>query len=75
MRLLAERFWSHFAGMIIGVAMLGCGIGGAILAIIRARSSFGRVLMSRFAMVTFALSIPVALVGVGWVKLNPLYIT
>jgi len=75
MRLLAERFWSHFAGMIIGVAMLGCGISGALLAVLRTCSVFGRVLTSRSAMVAFALLVPVALAGSGWVKLNPLYIT
>lgn len=75
MRLLAERFWSHFAGMVIGVAMLGCGISGALLAVIRARSASGHAPMSRSSMVAFALTIPPAIAGAGWVKLNPLYIT
>ncbi len=74
MRLLAERFWSHFAGMIIGVAMLGCGISGALLAVLRACSASGHPPMSRSAMVAFALTIPVTIAGAGWVKLNPLYI-
>lgn len=75
MRLLAERFWSHFANMIISVAMLGCGISGALLAAVRARSALRRAPINRYAMPAFALLIPVAVAGTGWAGLNPLYIS
>lgn len=73
MRVLAERFWSHFAHMIISVAMLGCGISGVALAVVSPGSLLRQSRMCQYLLLAFSLLIPVTALGAGWVKLNPLY--
>ena len=37
MRVLALRFWSHLAAMVISVALLGFGLSGTVLTVLQSR--------------------------------------
>jgi len=61
MRVLAQRFWHHFAYMVISVALLGFGGSGTALTLLR-----GRIVRKErgwlcFLALTFSLSIPVSI--------------
>ncbi len=70
MRTMSLRFWHHFAGMVLGVALLGFGASGTFLALLRRRVE-GRERTWLFGLaLAFALSIPASLLAAEQVPLN-----
>jgi len=70
MRMLSLRFWHHFAGMVISVALLGFGASGTVIALLRRRLGADR--RAWLCRLSFALAIgaPLCTLASKFVPLN-----
>jgi hypothetical protein len=71
MRTMSLRFWHHFAGMVLSVALLGFGASGTFLTLLRRRVRAGPRAWFWALSLGFALSIPLSLLAAERV---PLYV-
>jgi len=70
MRALSLRFWSHFAYMVIGVALLGYGASGTAAALLRRRILRRLAGWRCGAALAFAVSVPLSVLAARAVPLN-----
>jgi hypothetical protein len=70
MRMLSVRFWSHFAAMVVGVALLGFGASGTALALLARRVAGRERAWLGGAAMAFALSIPAAWAAARYVPVD-----
>jgi len=75
MRMLAIRFWSHFAYMVISVAILGFGASGTALTLLRRRVAAAKRPWMFALALAFALSVPLISIAARRLPLDVRFLT